>query len=277
MKRTLLACLCALACSSGTAAEFARVDENAGGRPRALQVAIVSYAPANAGYSVDLISAVHIGDRAYYEELNERFRDYDALLYELVVPDGADGGRNLALDRGIMSTLQIGLKDALGLAFQLEEIDYAAPNFVHADMSSSMLAASMRERGESLYVYFWRLFYTAISDYARDPLGLNDLATVSSLLGASEGDAVKIALAYEMVRATREGDFLGGDNGSALIAARNEHALGVLRAELDGGSRRIGLFYGAAHMPDLEERLTRDFGLERVRVEWTDAWRLAAD
>lgn len=258
-------------------AAFARVDEDAGGRPRALQVAIVRYDAGDAAYSVDLISAVHIGDREYYDRLNERFRDYDALLYELVVPDGAAGGRDLAFDRGIMSSLQIGLKDALGLAFQLEEIDYAAANFVHADMSSSMLADSMRERGESLYVYFWRLFYAAISDYARDPLGLSDLATMSSLLGATEGDAVKIALAYEMVRATREGDFLGGSSGSALIAARNEHALGVLRGQLDAGSRRIGLFYGAAHMPDLEERLTRDFGLERVRVEWTDAWRLAAD
>lgn len=267
----------AMVAGTAVAAEFARIDENPGGRPRALQVAIVSYAPADAAYSIDLISAVHIGDKAYYEELNERFRGYDALLYELVVPDetGADG--ELAFDRGIMSQLQIGLKDALGLAFQLEEIDYAAPNFVHADMSSSMLAESMRDRGESLYVYFWRLFYLAVSDYARDPLGLSDLATMSSVLGSGEGDAVKIALAYEMVKATRDGDFLGGDSGSALIVARNEHAVGVLRKEIDAGSRRIGLFYGAAHMADLEQRLRADLGLEPVRVEWTDAWRLAAD
>lgn len=256
-------------------AEFARVDVDSDGRPRALQVAIVSFAPADSAYTVDLISAVHIGDKAYYEALNERFRAYDALLYELVVPDGTRDGRELDFDGSIMSSMQIGLKDALGLAFQLEEIDYAAPNFVHADMSSSMLAQSMADRGESLYVYFWRLFYLTIREYARDPLGISDLAMLSSLLGATEGDAVKIALAYEMVKATREGDFLGGGNGSALIAARNEHALGVLRAQIDTGSRRIGLFYGAAHMVDFERRLRAELGLERSAVEWTDAWRLA--
>ncbi len=217
---------------------------------------------------------MHIGDKAYYQALNERFRRYDALLFELVVPDEPG---ELAFDGGILSRLQIGLKDALGLAFQLEEIDYDAANFVHADMSSSMLAASMAARGESLYVYFWRLFYAAIEDYARDPLGVNDMRNLSHLLAANDGDAVKIAIAYEMVKATREGDFLGDDSGSALIAARNEHAVGVLRQQIGRGLRRIGLFYGAAHMADLEVRLLGELGLERVAVEWTDAWRLAPE
>ena len=38
--------------------------------------------------TVDLIGAVHIGDIAYYDELNKQFTQYDALLYELVAPPG---------------------------------------------------------------------------------------------------------------------------------------------------------------------------------------------
>lgn len=255
--------------------DFARVDNDAGGKPRALQVAVVRYQRPGASdaISVDLIGAVHIADKAYYQTLNERFRDYDVLLYELIVsdPDSIDEGQ--VLDKGLLTNLQIGMKDALGLAFQLDEIDYRAANFVHADFSADMLLDSMEERGESLYVYFWRIFYTAIDDYARDPLGLQSMQTMTTLLDVSDDNAFKIAIAYEMVKATQNGDFLGDDQGSAVIAARNEHAVKILRAQLAGGARRIGIFYGAAHMVDLDKRLVQELGLQAVTAEWLDAWR----
>ena len=37
---------------------------------------------------VDLVGAVHLGDKAYYERLNELFENYDAVLYEFVAPEG---------------------------------------------------------------------------------------------------------------------------------------------------------------------------------------------
>ncbi|MCH8059070.1 MAG: hypothetical protein IIA11_01290 [Proteobacteria bacterium] len=37
---------------------------------------------------------------------------------------------------------------------------------------------------------------------------------------------------------------------------------------------RIGIFYGVAHMPDLEERLVNELGLVRQEVLWIDAWKL---
>ncbi|MEM6313496.1 MAG: hypothetical protein AAF743_05390, partial [Planctomycetota bacterium] len=43
-----------------------------------LQTSIVSYRN-DAGQTVDLIGAVHIGDTAYFQTLNDRFADYDAL------------------------------------------------------------------------------------------------------------------------------------------------------------------------------------------------------
>jgi hypothetical protein len=38
------------------------------------------------------------------------------------------------------------------------------------------------ERGESLYVYFWRIFFASLNEYAKDPLGLKDLEILSSAL-----------------------------------------------------------------------------------------------
>ncbi len=79
------------------------------------------------GTQVDLIGAVHIAHSAYFQDLNRRFRKYDALLYELVadpevnIPDRTpraepvaclgDSGRN---------------ENMLGLQYNWKEIDYKA-------------------------------------------------------------------------------------------------------------------------------------------------------
>lgn len=36
------------------------------------------------GYLVDLYSMVHVADKTYYEELENRFSDYDYVLVELI-------------------------------------------------------------------------------------------------------------------------------------------------------------------------------------------------
>ena len=74
--------------------DWVRVKYDSKGEPIAMQTAIVHYTPvksngkANGGASVDLIGAVHIADVAYYRKLNKQFTQYDALLYELVAPEG---------------------------------------------------------------------------------------------------------------------------------------------------------------------------------------------
>ena len=40
---------------------------------------------------------------------------------------------------------------------------------------------------------------------------------------------------------------------------------------------RIGIFYGVAHMPDLEERLLNEVGLTYKTTTWVDAWQLGGD
>lgn len=261
---------------------FARIASDEHGHPASLQVAIVRYAPEDQRYIVDLISAIHVGDAAYYQDLNERFRAYDALLYEMIVsadsasgPGASTGEGSGARGLGLVTMMQNGLKDILDLSYQLDEIEYDAANFVHADMTSAMFAESMAERDESLYVYFWRAFFAAMDDYGRDPLGLRDLQLVSGVIASGRDDALKITLAHDLVATSFTPDVFGGENGSALIEARNEHAVGVLEEQIESGSRRIGIFYGAAHMPDFERRLVHDLDLQKTAVEWIDAWRFS--
>ena len=98
---------------------------------------------------VDLIGVVHIGEQEYYEQLNGIFEKYDAMLYELVAPKDAVVTGSDSEKKGLVSRAQIGMKNLLDLSFQLDEIDYTASNFVHADLSPTELFESMDERGES--------------------------------------------------------------------------------------------------------------------------------
>jgi hypothetical protein len=258
--------------------EFVRIAEDDQNRPTALQLAVVRYVAADArlGLSVDLVGAVHIGDAAYYARLNELFESYDVLLYELVAPADAMVTQRVARRKGLLSTTQVGLTRLLDLSFQLDEINYDRENFVHADLSPSELKQSMEQRGESLYVYFWRLFYASVDNYAKDPLGWNDMQKISGVLSAGQDDSLKTLIAYEMTDMGQIQDVLGEDSGSSVIGARNQRAIDVLQREIAAGAKRIGIFYGVAHMPDLEERLLDQVGLVYEETSWVDAWLLGS-
>ena len=260
------------------ATEFARVTHTAEGQPLALQIAITRYV-SNGGeqdLSVDLIGAVHVGDAAYYADLNRRFREYDAVLFELVAPEGAYARVGDSERRGFISTAQMAMTRALGLSFQLDEIDYGRTNFVHADLSPSELAQSMADRDESLYVYFWRLLYASINEAAKDPLGIRAMRDITAALKSGQDNAFKVAFAYEMTNIESVSGALDGPGGSALIDARNQRAIDVLEEQVESGARRIGIFYGVAHMPDFEERLIGQLSLEYQNTQWVNAWRLDA-
>ena len=253
-----------------------RVAEDEQDRPLALQLAITSYVPraGDSKIQVDLVGAIHIGDKEYYEDLNSRFKAYDAMLYELIAPKDTDISDRDPESRSVISSAQVAMKNMLALSFQLDEIDYGAGNFVHADLSPTELADSMEERGESLYVYFWRVFYASFDQYAKDPIGLQNMNLFSAMLSANSDNAFKTMLAYEMTDLEKTSEILGDDSQSAVIGARNQRAIDVLKDQLESGDRRIAIFYGVAHMPDMEERLLQQLGLVYLDTTWVDAWRL---
>ena len=256
--------------------EFVRVAEDEQERPLALQLAIASYVPraGDRGVQVDLVSAIHIGDKEYYDDLNSRFKAYDAMLYELIAPKDTDISDRDPENRSVISSAQVAMKNMLALSFQLDEVNYGASNFVHADLSPTELSDSMDERGESLYVYFWRLFYASFDQYAKDPIGLQNMSLFSAMLSADSDNAFKTMLAYEMTDLEKTSDILGDDSQSSVIGARNQRAIDVLKNRLESGDRRIGIFYGVAHMPDMEERLLEQLDLVYLDTTWVDAWRL---
>ena len=252
-----------------------RVDEE----PVAMDTAIVSYVPADGTRReliVELIGAVHVADKAYYDKLNDLFQSYDAMLYELVAPPGTripKGGQRGGSTSPV-SGLQNGLKTMLELEFQLDWIDYTRPNLVHADMSPEEMAKSMNDRGESFMQIFFQMMGQSIAMQNSGSGATSDLELLLALFSKDRAFRLKRIMAEQMQDLSGPLAAFGGPDGSTIITERNKKALEVLVKQIKNGKKRIGIFYGAGHLPDMEERLINQFGLKRADQRWVQAWRL---
>ena len=259
-------------------ADFLRISREDDKSPIALEVAVVRMAKADgAGPTVDLISAVHMGEKAYYDELNRRFEGYDVVLYELVAPEGTTvpkGG--VGRSTHPVSMLQSFMTDMLELEFQLNAVDYTRPNFVHADMSPKQFAESMQERGESAFQLFFRMMGHAISQQSGDAAS-GDAALLMAMFSKNRALAMKGVLAEQFQDLEGSLTAINGPDGSTLITERNKVALDVLKKQIEAGHKRLAIFYGAGHMFDFRDRIQEDFGLTPVKTEWLVAWDLKGE
>lgn len=274
------------------AAKFLRIrSEN--DAPVALETAIVRYRPRSGegDLTVDLIAVVHIGERSYYQKLNRHFEQYDALLYELVAPEGARpappaGSLRKGGIRGGRSDNPLGLLQKmtslfLGLHLQVDQIDYSPKNFVHADLSPEGMAAAIKKRGDDGLT----LALSITADLLRQqnllqqpgakPGAGGNLPDLQALLDdPAASSKIKRLLARQFEQLDDANGPLGRTLGTILIDDRNQAAMRVLGKEIAKGKKKLGIFYGAAHMPDFHKRLRDEFDLVPASTRWLSAWNL---
>lgn len=266
--------------------QFIRLKRDTADRPVALETAIVRYVPASGdgGLVVDLIGAVHIGDRAYYQKLNTQFEQYDALLYELVAPPAKQvprkGQRASSNPIALIQQLATGLLD---LDAQLDQIDYTKKNFIHADLSPEQMAEAMRNRGEDGLTLVLGIAADLLRQenlhqrrHAKNPPRdeMEESDALSLLLDADGPAKLKRMLAEQLADLEAAGGGLGNTLNTLLVTDRNEAAMKAFQRQLVQGKKKIGIFYGVAHMSDFEKRLREDFGLKRQGQQWLTAWDL---
>lgn len=228
--------------------------------------------------TVDLIGAVHIGDRAYFEGLNELFKQYDAMLFELVAPPevlkyGLKPQKISRKDAGFVSQLQMYMKDTLQLEFQLELVDYTPKNFVHADMSPTQLFDTMQKKGETPFNLVLRVLGASTAQNNAKAQEAQ-MAMMLTLLDEPEARAVKLKriFAEEFINNESFMNAMNGKNGLALLTDRNDVALKVMQEQIDSGKTELGIFYGAAHLPDMHDKLLAKYGMKLKKIIWKDAW-----
>jgi hypothetical protein len=267
----------------GPKVRFIRVDEDA--NAARLQTAVTRY--EKDGASVDLIGAIHIADKAYYEELGRRFEKYDALLFEMV--GGEKFGRREAAAREPAPEEKTGAEPAdpkaaekkpagqsalhqvykmvssfLGLTGQMEQIDYSKPNFVHADLTQAEFEKMQKERGESILGFALKS--------AQDPKAAKNQPDPDKLLKAmlsGRSNLMKLEIVHTLGQGDDQIGALAGE--SVILTDRNTRCLEVIERELKAERKQLGVFYGAAHFTDLARRL-EEKGFRRANQEWLTAW-----
>ncbi|MDB6119355.1 MAG: TraB family protein [Verrucomicrobiaceae bacterium] len=256
---------------------FLRFVEDAKGA--SLQTAVVHY-QTKSGVVVDLVGAVHIADKKYYDELNHRFGGYDSVLYELV------GGPMPKMDLKEMEKrevdprmawlgkMQVAMKNALKLTGQLEGVNYQAKNFVHADMSADQFYKIKEEKNETflgLLAKAWKV--QAGLEEGKEGSQPSLVKLMEILCRKDSADELKrlVGREFDSMESLIAGMEAGG--GTVIVGERNRVALEVLDREIARGKRKIAIFYGAAHLPDMQKKLEAR-GFIRGQTEWLKAWDL---
>jgi hypothetical protein len=174
---------------------------------------------------------------------------------------------------GLIMGMQSGMKNMLELEHQLNAVDYTAKNFVHADMSPTEFARSMQDRDESFLKMFFRMMGQGMAMQGQEG-AMSDTELLAALFSKDRALTMKRTFADQFALIGGSIAALEGPEGSTLITERNKKALEVLKKEIDAGKTKLGIFYGAGHLGDMEDRLVRDFGLRRDSEQWVEAWNL---
>lgn len=282
----------------GFPGQFLKLESVAGDRQK-LCTPVASYVNGE-GREAVLIGAVHVADDAYYARLNELFRQYDVLLFEMIGGEGLQRQEELQrkLDRskplagltleearewnrmvawrkkhhqGDMSILLklLGnayreLSEQLGLQTQHDGIDYSPAHFVHADMTLREFRQAQAGKGESFASLMMK---SALSSLAQKPgrYQPNEFGMmVNFLSGNTVGlkNEVMRMIAYSPLEALED---------TVILEGRNAKCMEIFDQCRKKNYGRIGIFYGAAHLPGLHrELLKRGYRLKDVR--WLAAW-----
>lgn len=167
--------------------------------------------------------------------------------------------------------LQSQLADALGLKFQLAEIDYTKPAWRNSDMSIDQVQARLEATGASGDDLFRLLDGSSFA---------GKLATfMLGFIKSSPAMAMNVkimmveALANADAMLARGGPGMNADFMRVIVVDRNTQVLDDLRNVINSepNIRSIGIFYGAGHFPDMEARLIKDFDYALTGTQWHTA------
>jgi len=254
-----------------------------------LEIALRRFVPANGdGPEVWLSGVAHIGSPDYYKALQKHLDERGLVLYEGVggFPSTQSTTRAVGLgtqgvedgdaegDAGGLRDIQATLAEVLGLAFQLDSIDYGGEHFVNSDMSPDDLERLIGTDGNG-------------SADADEVMGmLSGEASIGAMLKGVLGANPKMrALAKVMLIETMGG--LKGDLSqirslgpgiaklmTVLIEDRNRIVMADLRKVLAGPTppSSIALFYGAGHMDNMERALVGGLGYKAAGEIWLAAF-----
>jgi len=253
--------------------DFIRVtedDENV-----QLQTSVTRY--VKDGVNVDLIGAVHIADKQYFTDLNALFTKSEVLLFEMVGGDKMEGGEKVNEEKqkdlqfSILGAMHNTMQDKLDLAGQKDHVDYGKENFVHADLSMEEFQKLQKEKKESIFSFALKNAQNQAKGVG-GPVKQPSMIKLLKALVTGNADLLKLNIVHTLGQGDDQIAAFAGK--SVIIGDRNEKCLQVMNDQIVTGKKNIGIFYGAAHFPDMEERMIK-MGFKKTTQFWMTAWDIS--
>jgi len=258
----------------------------------ALEVAVTHFVHPDGGPRVDLVSAVHMADAAYFMAVQRWLDGCDVVLYEGVKgkdQSAADFARTDEAPNPLRA-LQGKLAGWFGLAYQLEAIDYTRPNFVHADLTAEEMgmtpASSDAKPDEKPDAPGESSEEAAEGEDGSMGRLIRMVKMVEPMLesmmkqGGPQQAMFKKMIAKQLGSADVAGmlgQALPKELSTMLLDRRNAVVIERLKEVRERqGVRDIAVFYGAGHMADLEKTLVEGLGYRRAGGRWIPAWAMGA-
>ena len=246
----------------------------------AIQTSSVEYRPATGkGPSVWLISVAHLGTPEYYAAIQKRLDAKTVVLFEGVgLEEQMRAGPGAATHEG---GIQKQLSNALGLVFQLDAIDYRRENFINSDLPVAGVEKEVRERTDTVEApnETYKMLMGAIQGA---PETMDLLKPMMAFLTASPEmrETTRLLLIEVLSRAEEMVGFAKSispemkDLFDVLLTERNAIVLRDLRAEITKrkAGETIAIFYGAAHMTELAQRLREELHYTPAAPQWDTAF-----
>ncbi len=290
--------------------EHLRYAKASRGKAGGLDIAITEFRHPDGGPTVALVGVVHVADPHYFDVMQAELDRYEVVLYEGVKPEHQTDAewQQSFTEGGDAAQLQRDLAGWFGFEYQLDAIDYTRENFVHADMSLEDFVAA---GGAEFMPGIERKAPKPVEkdDETTDdddatpqaPAPASDAAD-AEMVEQVEAIGAQVRSTWSMVKAF--GDVALGkpgplrsmarkmfaetmgttDIGRALemrpgfsqliLIDRNKVVMERLKQVLPTTKASIAIFYGAAHMDDLQERLLEELGYERTGGRWLRAWAI---
>jgi hypothetical protein len=237
-----------------------------------LQTSVTRY--VKDAVSVDLIGAVHIADKQYFIDLNTLFTKSEVLLFEMVGGDKMDKGKKINeaeqkdLQFSFLGAMHNTMQDKLDLAGQKDHVDYSQENFVHADLSMEEFKKLQKEKQESILSFALKNAQNQ-AKVAGKPVKQPSMIKLLKALVTGNADLLKLNIVHTLGQGDDQIAAFAGK--SVIIGDRNEKCLQVMNDQIAAGKKNIGIFYGAAHFPDMEDRMFK-MGFKKTNQFWMTAW-----
>jgi hypothetical protein len=266
----------------------------------AAQTAIRRFTPIHGnGPSIYLVAAIHIGEKSYYKQLQRFLDKQSVVLYEGVGPPPRAIRTKFARGAGSHPFkvakqpvgIQKKLANALNLQLQMDGIRYDRPQFRNSDLNWDTMNSLATEAGPDTQ----RLLAELKNSISGGPNVTEVDLIMDKVLKVSASRPlvatilrrlfVVVLCAPDKVRhlpglKQDKGGPLGPAKklDSIIINERNKTVLADLKALLKTSKRNssrpiqsIAIFYGAAHMKDIEQHLVSDLGYRTAEAQWVTA------